>query len=405
MLGRCACLVVLLLTGLLPLCAQPLSSQATISLLTYSPGGDLYAAFGHSALRVRDSARQYDVVFNYGMFSFDEGNFYLKFAQGTLKYWLGVYDFSYLKQESIQHNRAIREQVLNLDAAERQAVYDYLLLNLQPEHRYYSYDFFYDNCVTRIRDLLRDVLGDRLQLDTVSYVNNQSFRDLIDRYAKPHPWGDFGIDLALGARVDRRAPAIDYLFLPDYASWSLGQSTVERNGKREPLVRREITLYPKQTKSTTDPAYGTPMVIFGGLLAVSLVATFWCRKKTPYRGPDIVLFLLCGIAGTVVLLLWIATDHAATKDNYNLLWLHPLHGVSAGLLFWKKQGVYTKLYFLANGLFCLSILFLWNILPQQFHPSFIPIVALLAFRYCYWFSKTKFYRPIYIQENRTRIRG
>ena len=108
-----AILLHLLLTGSF-VWTQPLSERAEISLLTYTPSNDLYAAFGHSALRVHDPATDYDLVFNYGMFSFDEGNFYLKFAQGKLNYWLGAYDFRYLEREHLKRNATIREQVLNL---------------------------------------------------------------------------------------------------------------------------------------------------------------------------------------------------------------------------------------------------------------------------------------------------
>ena len=368
-----------------PLYAQVLSDSAAISLITYAPSDELYAAFGHSALRVRDPASSYDVLFNYGMFSFDEGNFYQKFAQGKLNYWLGSYNFSQLTLEYRVRNATICEQVFNLTTTEKQAIFDHLMTNLQPENRYYRYDFFYDNCVTRIRDVMLNVLGNRLQLDT-SFVKDYSFRDLIDRYMGPQPWGDFGIDLALGARIDQRAPAIDYMFLPEYASLSFAGSTVERDGKLVPLVKDDLVLYRAHNDGSTYPFYLRPLWIFGTLLGLSIFATFAGRPTSPRYWPDVILFLVYGLVGIVILLLWIATDHTTTQDNGNLLWLHPLHIVSAGLLLRRRKTRATKRYFLINGLAYLLLLAMWNMIPQDFNLAFLPLIMLLAFRYLYLYA-------------------
>lgn len=362
--------------------AQQLSGSAKISLITYAPGDELYAAFGHSALRVRDPATGYDVVFNYGMFSFEEGNFYLKFAQGKLNYWLGTYDFAYLERESRQRNATLYEQIFNLTRPEKQVIFDALTANLQPDNRYYLYDFFYDNCVTRIRDLMRAVLGERLHLDT-SFVQDYSFRDLTDQYLEPQPWGDLGIDLALGSRIDRRAPAIDYLFLPAYASQSFATSTVLRAGKQVSLVQERSVLYRKQFEDAERPDYLRPSWIFSSMLGLSILLTFFRWRSQPLYWPDMLLFSIYGLVGIVVLLLWIATNHAATKDNYNLLWLHPLHLISAWLLTRKQRGPGARLYLLIHGFFYLLLLALWDSIPQNFHPAFIPLMVLLAFRYLY----------------------
>ncbi|MGB3851689.1 MAG: DUF4105 domain-containing protein [Tunicatimonas sp.] len=368
------------------LLAQPLSDQAEISLLTYSPSDELYAAFGHSALRVRDPSSSLDVVYNYGMFSFTEGNFYFKFAQGKLNYWLGAYEFQYLAAEAQQRNCTIREQVLNLTSTEQQAVYKYLTTNLLPKNRYYRYDFFYDNCVTRVRDLMQQVLGDRLRLDT-SFVQDYSFRDLIDLYMEPQAWGDLGIDLALGARIDQRAPAVDYLFLPAYAAQSFANSRVVCDGEAVPLVKEEIVLFEEHPdQEVASVGFWQPEWIFSAILGVVLLVTFLTRHRPPVYWPDALLFALYGLLGLVLLLLWFATNHQATHNNYNLLWLHPLHLLSAALLLRKKKGLGTKLYLLLNGLGGLLLLAMWDVIPQAYHPAFIPLVVLLAFRYFYTYS-------------------
>ena len=385
-------LMTLLLLVSTTLSAQPLSERAEISLLTYSPSDELYAAFGHSALRVRDPSGNFDVIYNYGMFSFETGNFYLKFARGKLNYWLGAYEFQYLAAEAQRRNCTIREQVLNLTDAEKQAFYNYLTTNLQPANRYYRYDFFYDNCVTRIRDLTRAVLGERLRLDT-SFVQDYSFRDLIDLYMEPQPWGDFGIDLALGARIDLRAPAVDYLFLPAYAAQSFANSTVVRDEGEVPLVKKETVLFRESPGKPAAPsALKQPRWIFSAILGLVLLVTFVNRHQPPVYWPDALLFTLYGLMGVVLLLLWFATDHQATHDNYNLLWLHPLHLLSAVLLLRATKGIKTKLYLLLNGLFCLLLLAMWGVIPQAYHPAFVPLVVLLAFRYFYTYSTIKLNR-------------
>ena len=367
--------------------AQKLSEEAKISLLTYEPSSALYAAFGHSALRIQDPTTEYDMVFNYGMFSFDEGNFYLKFARGKLNYWLGTYDFSHVAQESAVRNTVIYEQQLRLTSVEKQVMFDRLTKNLRPENRYYQYDFFYDNCVTRIRDITRDALGNQLQLDT-SFVRDYSFRDLIDLYMAPQPWGDLGIDLALGARIDQRAPAIDYLFLPEYAAVSFANSTVERAKEIVPLTSEQVVLFEKRTDSSVSPSYWRPQWVFSGVLGLSILLTFLRRHKQPWYWSDAILFIIYGLMGVVILLLWVATDHTATKDNYNLLWLHPLHLASAWLLVQKKEGIKVRFYWLISGGYYLLFLILWKVFPQEFHPAFIPLVVLLAFRCFYLYTNT-----------------
>ena len=226
------------------------------------------------------------------------------------------------------------------------------------------------------------MLGEQLHLDT-SFVQDYTFRDLIDLYMEPQPWGDLGIDLALGSRIDRRAPAIDYLFLPEYAFRSLAESTIERDREQVPLVKKESVLYQKQSEDSEYPIYLRPEWIFSAVLGLSIFATFIRRRSQLLYWPDTILFFEYGLMGIVILLLWIATDHTATKNNYNLLWLHPLHFVSAWLLIRKKKGIKTKLYLLINGLFYLLLLALWDVIPQDFHSAFLPLIVLLAFRYLY----------------------
>ncbi|MEM9834529.1 MAG: DUF4105 domain-containing protein [Bacteroidota bacterium] len=368
-----------------PLFGQQLSPGATISLLTYSPSEQLYTAFGHSALRVKDSTGSMDMVYNYGTFDFEEPGFYLKFMRGKLNYKLSAYDFRYVELEQQQRQMNVREQVFDLTLNQKQELFNFLNKNLLPENRFYLYDFFYDNCATRIRDAFEMVLRDSLQLDTTFVVSDEqkTFRQLIDEYLAPQPWADLGIDLALGARIDQIAPPYHYMFLPDYLAQGLGGSTIIRNGQSISLVKQDRIIIAGESTPTASTGSFTPHWTVIGLFALFLVWAILTRKQKSVHWPDIVLFSLVGLLGILLSILWLATDHQATKENWNLLWAHPLHLLTAILLTRKQLGISTKLYFLINGFFYLGLIAGSEVIPQEYHPAVIPMIALIAFRYFY----------------------
>lgn len=185
--------------------AQTLSPSSRISLLTISPGEELYSTFGHSAIRVWDPALGIDVNYNYGSFDFNAPGFYLKFVRGYLDYMITSHpaylEFEYWNRE----NRKITEQVLNLSLAQRQRVYEFLENNLKPENKNYRYKFFTDNCSTRLRDVLQIAAGDSLVFNQALNADS-TYRQWIDKYAHENgkSWADFGMDLAIGADSDKK---------------------------------------------------------------------------------------------------------------------------------------------------------------------------------------------------------
>ncbi|WKN40649.1 lipoprotein N-acyltransferase Lnb domain-containing protein [Tunicatimonas pelagia] len=398
-----------------PLSAQTLSHQAEISLLTYSPSKQLYTAFGHNAIRVKDPANSMggiplDMVYNYGTFDFNEPGFYLKFMRGKLNYRLSAYNFRYVELEQQQRQMDVREQVFDLTLEQKQALFDFLNENLLPKNRFYLYDFFYDNCATRIRDAFEVVLDESFQLDTnfIAAENRKTFRQLVDEYMAPQPWGDFGIDLALGSQIDQPVSPYHYMFLPDYLAKSFDGSTLTRNGQQIPLVKQNaIIMTGRQTADTslpttkpqTDvprwatprwatprwatPRWATPRWTFIGLFALFLGWTILTRNQKTVHWPDILLFGAIGLLGSLLLVLWLATDHQTTKENWNLLWAHPLHLLTAILFTRKQLGIGVKLYFLISGFFYLGLIAGSEVIPQEYHPAVIPLIALIAFRYFY----------------------
>jgi hypothetical protein len=213
-----AALVVFLLSNLNGFSQkQILSENAKISVITMGPSQEeLYSAFGHSGIRVYDSLLQIDVFFNYGVFDFDQPHFYLNFARGYLYYMVDAYAYSAYLDYYVEHHRFVHEQVLNLTTDQKQKIFDYLLWNIQPENKTYTYDYFYNNCSTKIRDVVESALNDQIKFDSTYIKTNYTIRNLTDLYLGQQPWGDLGIDICLGLPMDKKASPYEYMFLPDY---------------------------------------------------------------------------------------------------------------------------------------------------------------------------------------------
>ena len=188
-----------------------LSDGAQVSLITYTPGEELYQAFGHSAIRVRDDLLGMDRLYNYGVFDFETPNFYVKFVHGDLRYQLAVSS----SEEEIRavgaYGQGVTELPLNLSPSQRQALFEALEINLLPENRFYRYDFILDNCSTRPRDIIERITGSPV---TVRDAGKQTFRDMLDPYFTRIPWAGLGVSLLMGARIDRPASPREACFLP-----------------------------------------------------------------------------------------------------------------------------------------------------------------------------------------------
>ncbi|GHA64960.1 Lnb N-terminal periplasmic domain-containing protein [Pontibacter akesuensis] len=366
-----------------------LSPQAKISLITCSSGEDLYSVFGHSAVRVNDPISGLDVVFNYGTFDFDEPNFYLKFARGKLNYKLSAAHFQDFVYSYVRDNRSVYEQELNLTEEQRQQYWAFLTNNYLPANRFYLYDFFFDNCATRIRDGLEAALPNQITFNISEFDEDYTFRNLIDLYLPPQPWGDFGIDLALGARIDEEATPYQYMFLPEYLARGFANATVAQKGMAAPLTLERHTIYEREPIPHTAGPITPVVVCWAFLVLVAVVTVLDFTKGRRSRLFDIVFFLLMGLLGILLLLLWIATDHQATAWNFNLLWAIPVHAVVAFFLGRQVLPEWVRKYMLFTALLTAVVLLGWPFWPQQFHAAFLPLVLAIGLRAAYtvWFSK------------------
>ncbi len=365
--------------------AQQLSDKAEIVVLTLGPDQDeLYAAFGHSAFRVIDREHNIDRIYNYGVFNYNQPNFYLNFAKGYLNYKLDTNSYERFRYVYMYYNRFIHEQVLNLSQEQKQQVFNYLEWNMLPENQYYYYDYYYDNCATRIRDVLITVLGDDLQFDGSYITTDYSLRELTDLYVPSLPWGDFGIDLCLGLPIDTVATPYMYMFLPDYIESGFDHATLRNDSTVLPLVKASrATFDPLPTPS--EPSFITPsIVLYTLLLIIILISVYDYRRGKLSKWLDIPLFGLVGLVGLVFFLLWTVTDHEAATRNMNLLWAIPTHLVIALLLFKKQPPSWLRFYFIATLIINILTLISWHWLPQLLLSSLIPLVIGLTLRAWLW---------------------
>lgn len=354
------------------------SCRLRVSLLTCASGEDLYATFGHSAVRVIDSSDGMDYVFNYGTFDMDTPHFYWKFVRGRLMYSLSVSDFPSFMQEYYVEKRKVTEQVLHLSCAEKAAVWQFLRQNYQPANRYYKYDFLFDNCATRIRDIFTGIFKQDLQVADIVPVPGLSFREIINEYLTNKPWERLGINLMFGKRTDAAMDAQSIQFLPHYLAEAFDSATVSDR----PLVGEKKTVYdPGLLPASHYPFTSQPLLWFS-LLAIGVILLSFYRDNalsrilTPWV--DRCLFFLTGVLGCFLLFMWFGTDHRVCAWNYNLLWAFPPNVVFSFYAHRATRGVkrYATWVILLN----LVLLLGWFVLPQQLPPAALPFVAMLVVR-------------------------
>ncbi|RIA10246.1 uncharacterized protein DUF4105 [Flavobacteriaceae bacterium MAR_2010_72] len=357
-----------------------LSPNAEVSVLTIGPGAELNDAFGHNAFRIRDVSQGLDITYGYGEYDFDTPNFYLKFAQGKLKYLISRVEFNRLYNFYVYQNRTIQEQVLNLSSSEKQKLFDLLQENYKPENRPYLYDFFYDNCATKMRDVLLKVVDNPIKFHTPPTLEPKTFRALIHEHVNRNSWGSLGIDTALGAVIDTEASPYEHMFLPKYIYQFFAVATT--NDK--PLVKSSSTLFEARTLEAQTSFITSPLSLMTLIALLILGITFRDHNnKTRTKVLDIFLFAITGILGVFVVLLWFATDHSATAQNYNLLWAFPLNLLMLIPLSKPKLGARGRKYLKFLLIMLVLLTMHWFIGIQVFAIGWIPLLIALGIRYIY----------------------
>ena len=360
-----------------------LSDQSEISIITAGPGDVLYEAFGHSAIRVKDATLNLDIIFNYGLFDFNQPNFYVNFVKGRLLYRLGKQSFRRFITSYDYQQRWVKDQVLNLSLVDRIKIFEYLNENSLPENAEYLYDPYFNNCATKLRDIAKEILGNKIQFPSSFSDENFTLRQLMNQELPWNTWGSFGINLALGNTLDKEIIADNYMYLPDYVHKGFQKATITENKITTPLVLEERQLLRYNEKQIKIQWYN-PFFVFSLLLLITIVVTFRDQKRNiRSKWLDFTLFFVTGVLGIIICFLWFFTDHYTAPNNFNLLWAFVLNFFVAFILLKSRIPSWTSNYLLFYLFLLFGTIVNSFIGLQQFSNAVFPIIAMLFLRTFY----------------------
>lgn len=356
--------------------AVKLSKDASISILTCAPGNELYSLFGHTGVRITDKANDIDIVFNYGTFDFSTQGFYLKFARGLLPYQLSCSKFQWFYSSYVHEKRSVYSQTLHLDSVQKQHLMDLLMENYAPENRSYLYNFLYDNCSTRVRDIIEKSTGNSITWDAAP--STKSFWNLLDEYLGRSPWTQWGIHTILGSPATSTATTREQMFLPDYLMYRLDSAAY--NGSR--LVGPIEVIYQAPEQDLTTPWYLSPLFVFT-LCTLALILLLQ-KRKSPclLKAVAIPFFIVTGIIGCLIVFLCFFTEHPTMFPNFNAVWANPLNLLAAPFLGRRElPWIVNKYLFLYLYILVIGFL-LWFLLVPAVPYASMPIIAWMAYL-CY----------------------
>ncbi|MDY0779616.1 DUF4105 domain-containing protein [Tenacibaculum sp. IB213877] len=367
-----------------------LSVFSEVSIITSGPGDNLYEKFGHTAIRVKDPVLNLDLLYNYGIFDFDAPNFYLNFTKGFMKYKLASYPFHYSLKSANEDKRWVKQQVLNLTQEEKTAIFYFLQSNAQPENASYFYDPFFNNCATKPRDIIQKILGDKLIIKDNLFKEKKSFRQLMNQEINMSTWGSFGINIALGSKLDKITSPEERMYLPDYVFEVLASAKILREGNEVNLVKNTKILLDfeeKQSKSDLLSPFLTFLIlmIIGGFITYK---DYTNNKRT--RWLDVSLFFITGLIGSLILFLWFFTNHSTAPNNFNFLWAFAPNLIVSFFLTKRNLKSWVFKYVLFLMLLLTVIPFVWVSGIQLFTWQLIPFWNLLLLRYWYLFKLKSF---------------
>jgi len=358
------------------------SSHLRISLLTCGVGSEIYEIFGHTAVRVVDSSQQgvlADLVYNYGMFNGFEDGFELKFMRGKLKYYVATNLYGEFMEEYLNLGRSVQEQVLDISDSAKEQINAFLQENTLPENKYYKYDFFFDNCATRIRDIFPRVLGNGFVYGNALPAGSKlTFRDIINIYFYRDHWERVGVNILLGSKIDKVMSNSDIMFLPDYLRDGLGGATL--NGKKVALPPVLLLAGNKRAAAGIN----APMLLMCSLLLLTALGLSVKRLRWVGRIMSALLLLVSGLLGILILTMWFATDHQGCSNNFNVLWALPLN---AFIAFARPQ---RKDKYAAIAMIMIVVSLLLHVLHVQGTvPELVPLLLALLLVHGNIYRKSK----------------
>ena len=348
--------------------------EIKFSVVTIGPyESELYSAFGHSGIRYVDKKNNIDHFYNYGIFDFNQPNFYLNFLNGKLLYMVAKYDYRTAEKNYINEDRYIKEQVLDLNESEKILLYNILEQNIRPENRTYLYNYVYDNCATKIRDVLDNVYGGSLSF--TSEPEKKSFRQLMDLYLEKNKWGDLGIDICLGPEIDYDVSFDEEMFLPDYLFKGI-ENAVRDGDKNIVSITNIINLQKEDFQSYSL----SPHYIFLIFFIISIYLSFrQVKYGIKYFVFDSIYLMISGIIGCLLVYLWFFTDHLSSY-NFNIVWAMPFNIIISILILVNPNSSLVKWYMFLYSVLLFSLLILWNWIPQNLNEILLFFILGITLR-------------------------
>ncbi len=357
--------------------AFSVQSQSTdsirFSLLTCAPGTEIYSLFGHTAIRYENYTRRIDVVFNYGMFSFNTPNFIFRFVAGETDYQLGITPYSYFEAEYAMRGSSVYQQVLNLTQSEKERLLTILENNYLPESRIYRYNYFYDNCTTRARDKIEECIeGKVVYSDSLS---GKSYRSIVHEFTAGSPWGEFGIDLCLGAEADKEINKGQQMFSPFYMKYYASNAyIVDAGGSRRPLILDETKIVDVEPEEV-QPGFILSPLMCGALFLALCVVMAWGQWKTQriWWGWDIVLYGLQGLAGCIIAFLFFFSVHPTVGSNWLLILFNPIPLLYLPFMVYKAVKRKKDYYHVGNMVYLTLFITILPFCGQEFNLTVLPL--------------------------------
>ena len=366
------------------------SDSAVVSMITCSPGEEVYEKFGHSAIRIKDTRKGIDVVFNYGIFSFETENFYYKFIKGETDYQLGVYDTGNFLASYAQRKSLVWEQIINLNPTEKKNIIKNLLKNYEPENRVYRYNFIFDNCATRPKDKVLGAINGYVKFE----VNTEAktYRQWIGAYVGNDTWLKFGIDLLFGVDADKPASLNESMFLPEELmnGFQNAQIHSQKDQSRKLVLDKKILIDKVGIGETNNQWSLKPFDFTLVLLLLGFALTIWDYFRHHHTKLfDSVLLITTGLGGVLIFYMMLFSTHPLVKSNLNILWMNPLNLILGIVMWFPKLRTTVFFYEILNILLLIGGLFSFAISAQVFNLAAFPLIVLLVLRSTSWFIYLK----------------
>jgi hypothetical protein len=356
-----------------------------ISLLTCQPHDEVYSLYGHTAIRYHDFHKKgkVDAAFNYGVFNFHAPHFVARFVFGLTDYELGAFPYHLFQAEYRHFGSMVTEQVLNLTAQEKYQLRQALSENLRPENCVYRYNYFYNNCTTKARDIIERCINGK-----VEYAEREdytpTYREMIHEMTQHNPWSRFGNDLLLGIKADQPTTLRQQEFLPQNLMYDFDRARINDNGTRRPLVKERRVSVPPGVQMHESGFPLSPLVCFSILLVIGIIIFLieW-KMQSIFIVWDVLLMLATGIIG-IVLTLMLFSQHPTVSLNLQIILFNPLPWLFLWPVIRKKKTIYWHLTAI------LSILFLIGALFQSYAEGIWSLALCLLLQCClHLWHKTK----------------